>query len=170
MLYVSSMDWYQQRVLCRCVWMEDGGNCVTVVGDIKRHLLCVDNWDCLLLASVTQCNDSIHVPVWLNISFLTILAAIGEPCISLCQQNCNFYGTHYLNTATTNANFGPKSLAPLYSNFRCYGNESSLMNCSYSSTVCAYYGRTDAAVRCLGDIVSGNTWSNINCLLHVLLL
>ena len=79
----------------------------------------------------------------------------------------NFDGTYYLNTATTNTNFGPKSLVPLYSDFRCYGNESSLANCSYSSTLCSYYGRTDAAVRCVGDIVSGNA-SNMKCLLHVI--
>ena len=51
-LYVSLLDWYQQRALCRCVWEEDGGSCATVVGGIKRHLLCVDNWDCLLLVSL----------------------------------------------------------------------------------------------------------------------
>ena len=51
-LFVSLVDLYQQRVLCRCVWEEDGGNCAIVVGDIKRHLLCVDNWDYLLLVSV----------------------------------------------------------------------------------------------------------------------
>ena len=46
------------------------------------------------------------------------------------------------------------SVVPLDSNFNCYGNEFSLMNCSYSSSIC-YYWHTDAAVRCAGDIVSG---------------
>ena len=51
-LYISLVDWYQQRVLCRCVRTEDGGKCVTVIGEIKRQLLYVDNWDYLLLVSV----------------------------------------------------------------------------------------------------------------------
>ena len=63
-------------------------------------------------------------------------------------------------TATSGTNFRPKSVVPLYSNFRCYGNESSLLDCLYSSSPCTSYWswhiHTDAAVRCVGDIVSGN--------------
>ena len=62
----------------------------------------------------------------------------------------------FITTATSGANFfSIKSLEPLYSNFRCYGNESSLMDCLYSSSPCTHYSRTDAAVRCVGEIVSG---------------
>ena len=56
-------------------------------------------------------------------------------------------------TAISGSNyFSPRSLQSLYSNFRCYGNESSLMNCLNSSSSCTSSYRSDAAVRCGGDI------------------
>ena len=54
-MFVSLVDWYQQRELYRCVWEGDGENCALMVGATKRHLLCVDNLDYLLLVSVCQC-------------------------------------------------------------------------------------------------------------------
>ena len=56
-------------------------------------------------------------------------------------------------TAISSSNyFIPRSSQSLYSSFRCYGNESSLMNCLYSSSSCTLSYRRDAAVRCGGDI------------------
>ena len=50
-MFVSLVDWYHQRELYRCVWEGDGENCVTIIGTTKRHLLCADNLDYLLLVS-----------------------------------------------------------------------------------------------------------------------
>ena len=49
---------------------------------------------------------------------------------------------------------GSFSLAqlPLYSNFHCSGNESSLTNCIYSTSSCTSNYRRNAAVRCGGEI------------------
>ena len=58
-------------------------------------------------------------------------------------------------TAISGSNFSPRSVQSLYSNFRCYGNESSPMNCLYSSSSCTSSYLRDAAVRCSGDI-AGN--------------
>ena len=51
-MFVSLVDWYQQREQCRCVWKGDGENCAITTGATKRHLLCADNWDYLLLVSM----------------------------------------------------------------------------------------------------------------------
>ena len=104
-------------------------------------------------------------------TFHCFIAAVGESItilsLFIMTFNCNTNNTIklllctssigiYFATATSGTNFSPKSLEPLYKNFRCYGNESSLMNCLYSSSPCTHYWRTDAAVKCAGDIVSGN--------------
>ena len=63
----------------------------------------------------------------------------------------------YYFTVIASAQFGiPRSSDPLYSNFRCYGNESSPSKCLYNSSSCTSLDRTDAAVRCAGGTVSGN--------------
>ena len=58
--------------------------------------------------------------------------------------------------ATSGTKFRMRSSQSLFSNFHCYGNESSPIDCLHSSSSCTYSGRVDAAVSCAGDIVSGN--------------
>jgi len=49
--------------------------------------------------------------------------------------------------------FGPGSGPTVYSNVRCNGNESSIMNCSYTSGGAC----TDAGVRCQRRLCKDNT-------------
>ena len=70
------------------------------------------------------------------------------------------------NTATSGTNFSPRSLKSLYSNFHCYGNESSPMNCLYSSSSCTSYYRSDAAVICQGDIAGAHNFHVYTLLLQ----
>ena len=65
----------------------------------------------------------------------------------------NQHNTHvgFLYAATIDTKFGPRSIMSFYSTFRCHGNESSLINCLYSSSSCTSLYRYDAAVICGGD-------------------
>ena len=78
-MFVSLVDWYRQRELCRCVWEGDGENCamIVLVGATKRHLLCADNWDYLLLVSACGLMLSYNEKFYF---LYHKTAAVGEAC------------------------------------------------------------------------------------------
>ena len=96
-LYVSLVDWYKQLVLCRCVWMEGGESCATVVGDIKKHSLSADNWGYLLLVSVIWHKSVIIVIIVFNLMHFIAPSADGELiCTNMVKvRACSFMQWHW---------------------------------------------------------------------------
>jgi len=69
----------------------------------------------------------------------------------VCQCNIYFFVTDA--RAERQGTFGPGSGPTVYSNVRCNGNESTIMNCSYTSGGAC----TDAGVRCQRRRCKDNT-------------
>ena len=66
------------------------------------------------------------------------------------------------NIASGDIGYSPRSTQLQYSNFRCYGNESSLTNCLHSFSSCTSPYRRNAAVKCDGDIAGTTIVSNFS--------
>lgn len=54
--------------------------------------------------------------------------------------------------ARTDAYFGI-GINPNFNDFRCYGNESNLLECTYSSELCSNF--ETVGVTCLGEVIPG---------------
>ena len=115
---------YQMREELKCVLMESGGQCVTVVGIEEKLKLFADNWDTLHVSEECTCTLT-------SVRFYCLLAAISY----------------------RSSKFGDGTLPILAQSYSCTGTESSLTSCSGGSTgySTCYYGRV-AGVRCFSRL------------------
>ena len=172
-VFVLLEVWISLKGEWRCVCKEGGVVCVTQVGTIRMRLLCADNW-----ATLQQVCD---LRFWVLCSSMS-LELDGWSCILSSVHNCvqsvsgayccytihciisNIFldiWTCWVNAivsvgavayTSSSSRFGRGMDANL-TNFYCYGNESHLLNCTYSVSSCSR--DYTAGVLCYGDVVPG---------------
>ena len=173
---------YQRKEQWKCVWMQCGVACVTGGGITRMHLWFADNLDIQLqvrimlefrgLRSLLMNESSVCLKEKRNMmnlsafsSFLIdhICLRMTQPCnSSSCSRSyiqwllpCNSYNCSVDVLPFSHAYFGEHSSPGTnLTNLRCYGNESRLIDCTYSTTTSCSASYV-AGVRCLGKTVAG---------------